>query len=405
MRNAMSWTRTPPIELRQPQPLRQPKLQPESYPEQLSASRRASIERWLDGIPESPEDSEIVNEPPSDIQFRQTRRESNETSGTIDTIHPGSSESNKLKRHRSTSSYLPRSFRRRPELLKIPPDTDPQTIARAPSYVSPMEKIDLLQEKRRRKDLTAKSAASRSRGQWASVELESEYRRSPAKVLRQMLLAMVQEMNDDDQAIVEVVRPIRGTCMCVTRSRLMEFNAGEYLSHTCRRSDQFDATGPLSKMNERIQCVKVLAHEGVIMSLSTEDSRLILKLHDSINDLFRFYHGKGSNACPLATTTTTTTSPLTVAIKHTSHDQDVSDPLKGCDTDKLINLIERRLLELVAKGPSRETLRILASRLLEVVEKKKEYEKAADCVDDPGEALKSILADFDRVQGLLRYEF
>ncbi|KAK4500989.1 hypothetical protein PRZ48_006795 [Zasmidium cellare] len=209
----------------------------------LSPSRRVFIEKWLDGISTTFDDSEISNEIPSNLQSMRRHRNSMSTSVTNDSIKPGSSGSNDAKRPRSPSPIVPRSLRRWPELMNVPQDADPQKIARAASYVSPMDKIDLLQDNNDNeickqsdkilKDYTRHLVRSAlKRGQQpdlvvsaASAKLETEYRQNAAKVLKQMLSTMVQEMNEDDQEIVQVVKHCRGICdlwecfMCERGSR------------------------------------------------------------------------------------------------------------------------------------------------------------------------------------------
>lgn len=150
-------------------------------------------------------------------------------------------------------------------------------------------------------------------------------------------------------------------------------------------------------------CERILAHESVIISLFYPDSvRLVIELRNTINDLFHLYHGKTSQACYLASTTTTSSAAPT---DHTKDSRVAAISSTECDTNKLISLVERKLLELVAIGSPRETLRILCSRLLEVIKMKEAYEEADVCVGDEKKALKEILAEFDEVQALMRFEF
>ncbi|KAK4500988.1 hypothetical protein PRZ48_006794 [Zasmidium cellare] len=158
----------------------------------------------------------------------------------------------------------------------------------------------------------------------------------------------------------------------------------------------------LAAVNAREFCYKLHGYEYQVKRLSTNDYRLFIELHNAINHLFRFYHGKGKQGCrPAPTTTTSSSSPT----DYPAHIKDIQSRRRSCETDQLIDLAERRLLELVAVNPSRETIRILASRLLEVVKMKKEYQEEEECADDSKEALNSILAEFNKVQALLRYEF
>lgn len=149
-------------------------------------------------------------------------------------------------------------------------------------------------------------------------------------------------------------------------------------------------------------CNKILAHETTIMSLSTHDSaHLVIELRKTITAMFHLYQGKVFEPCRSAPTTTT---PFSTPIDYAESTRAADMLFTDWDTNKLINLVQRKLLELVAIGPPRETLRILSSRLLEVIKTKEAYKGMEVCAEDERRSLEKMFAEIDKVQALLKYE-
>lgn len=74
-----------------------------------------------------------------------------------------------------------------------------------------------------------------------------------------------------------------------------------------------------------------------------------------------------------------------------------------CEYDELIHLVERKLLETIASGSPKETLRILSERLLKVLGTRDLYEKSTICAGDKGvfKKLKAAVADSQTVDDQL----
>lgn len=120
------------------------RYQPESerHPNaELSPSKRAYLEKWLDEVVAVSDVGELIDQGSAANQEVPTDHDSMSINESIDTIDRTPLKPSMLKRQRSPSPQSPDGLREGRNLTRLPPKTDLEAMARAPSKLSPMSKV------------------------------------------------------------------------------------------------------------------------------------------------------------------------------------------------------------------------------------------------------------------------